>query len=152
MNKKELQNLRIGDVVVISAKNSKNNGKRGTVIDIVRQYDKGNITVRPLDCVFVMATRGYQKIAEDGNLWWSHYALQLDGKEIKEKILPKSKLQIYRFVVDIGWDEQHWNSVVCTNKDDALKMIHADMLTYACEEDICITFKDIVPFTYGTII
>lgn len=142
MTGKELQDLRIGDIVIIST-HGQNKGKRGQVDDIIR----GSAYLRPLDGEFTFYNQSSRTKNENGLYRFAHETIQVYPR--KEKPLA---LQIYRFIVGIGYGDENWISVICTNEDDAFKMIYQDVLKHVCEEDITITFKDIIPFTYGTII
>jgi len=124
MNKEEVRDLRIGDIVVVSSKQSRNFGKRGTVIDILRFNYRANIVIKPLECEFVII-KDRDKLTKRENPCYSHYALRVENKIRKVKAV-KPKLQIYQFCADIDYYSTKYISVISYNEEDALKILMTD--------------------------
>ena len=84
MTKKELQNLRIGDIVVISI-HGNNKGKRGTVDDIIRYECGGVVYLTPLDCEFTFYNPKTRCKDKNGLYQFRHESIQLDKPIVKKE-------------------------------------------------------------------
>jgi len=115
MRKEEVLDLRIGNIVVVSSKNSKNLGKRGTVRDIIRFDGSANILVEPIDCQFEFS-KGQEPFTKNGAYKYSHYALQLDDKPLKEPTKPIVNKEFYASS-KFGKAGLHWSTSSFTSKE-----------------------------------
>lgn len=90
MKKEELENLKICDVVTISARASRNYGKRGTVAYIGVIWEGRGTTgiyVKPLDCEFEFgkSTTLNQREIRTHTYMYRHTALKLENKEPEKR-------------------------------------------------------------------
>jgi hypothetical protein len=76
MNKKEFENLKIGDIVEITS-HGKNRGKKGLVSDIKRNitYGGGKVFLAPIDCEFEFYKTRRTKLNEFGLSEWKHESI-----------------------------------------------------------------------------
>lgn len=96
MRKEELENLKIGDIVSISAHSSRNYGKRGMVTEIGTIWEGRGTTgifLKPLGCEFEFG-KGYtltKREKETNTYMYRHTALKIENpeKDNKNTILMK---------------------------------------------------------------
>lgn len=110
MNKEELKNLRIGDIVIVSG-HGNNKGKRGIVNDIVRfGGERGETYLNPLDGEFTFYNQNTRRRNKDGLYGFAHQTIQL----YSTKEAPKKEFYITGRFLEKGIT---WSANSFTSKD-----------------------------------